>query len=206
MFPGWRESGQERVGTERTSLSFGDPYSVTTDTAQTILPSVQISILIFDLDRKTTMSKRKSAEAANGASVEACTASRPTPSTAAAHSVATEQLDSDEEDASKRSKLLPSLRTADINNNDDRKRLFSERKQLYQIQERKRRRQKSVAFHGRRSKELHKKEDCTTPRQQKVERLRMERKLIREEYANTGGSMKKRKQRKKKHNIPLPKK
>ena len=153
------------------------------------------------------MSKRKWAEAANGASVEACTASRSTPSTAAAHSVATEQLDSDEEDASKRSKLLPSLRTADINDNDDRKRLFAERKQLYQIQERKRRRQKSVAFHGRRSKELHKQEeDCSTPRQQKVERLRMERKLTREEYANTRGSMKKRKQRKKNHNIPLPKK
>mmetsp|Transcript_235 Transcript_235/g.353 ORF Transcript_235/g.353 Transcript_235/m.353 type:complete len:139 (-) Transcript_235:261-677(-) len=82
------------------------------------------------------------------------------------------------------------------------KRLRKERKLLYEIQEQKRRRREDTAAQGRRSKEL---KEGKTPLMQKVERLRRERKTIVDEYKNTGGSMKKKKQKRKKHNIPLPK-
>lgn len=120
-----------------------------------------------------------------------------------AQSVATDQLDSDDEDVSKRSSAATrqgKKRTA-VESKEEKK-LRQERKQLYQIQEQKRRRREDVTCaQGRRSKEL---KDGKTPRQQKVERLRTERKMIDTEYS--GATMKKKKQKKKKHNIPLPSK
>ena len=117
-----------------------------------------------------------------------------------AQSVATDQLDSDDEDVSKRSTRQGKKRTA-VESKEEKK-LRQERKQLYQIQEQKRRRREDVTCaQGRRSKEL---KDGKTPRQQKVERLRTERKMIDTEYS--GATMKKKKQKKKKHNIPLPSK
>lgn len=119
--------------------------------------------------------------------------------TASAQSVATDQLDSDDEDVSKR--LHTKKNNKHSRESREEARLRAERKQLYQIQEQKRRRREDVTcVQGRRSKEL---KDGKTPRQQKVERLRRERKLIHDEYAHA--SMKKKKQKKKKkHNIPLP--
>jgi len=122
--------------------------------------------------------------------------------TPSAQSVATDQLDSDDEDISKRSTSRQPKRRKKNNDSKEQQRLRQERKQLYQIQEQKRRRREDVTCaQGRRSKEL---KDGKTPRQQKVERLRTERKMIDDEYS--GASMKKKKQKKRKHNIPLPSK
>mmetsp|Transcript_8482 Transcript_8482/g.12276 ORF Transcript_8482/g.12276 Transcript_8482/m.12276 type:complete len:138 (-) Transcript_8482:171-584(-) len=81
------------------------------------------------------------------------------------------------------------------------KALLKERDKLLEMQELKRRRREDTAAQGRRSKEL---KEGQTPLKQKVERLKRERRLVQNEYEDTGGTMKKRKQKRKKHNIPLP--
>jgi len=119
--------------------------------------------------------------------------------TPSATKVATLQLDSDDEDAARRF----NLKTGKQPSKED---LMArqERSRLYQMQEAKRRRRDDTAAQGRRSKE---KKNGLTPALQKVRRLKTERQAIENEYLDTGGSMKKNKNKKKKRSqgIPLPK-
>ena len=121
--------------------------------------------------------------------------------TVTAAEVAGLQLDSDDEVAAKHSKLSGCKRSGDEATSKVRAQLRRERSRLYELQESKRRKREEVE----RSK---KKKDDETPYLQKVKRLKNERRVIEDEYKNTGGSMKKSRGKKKKRSlgIPLPKK
>jgi hypothetical protein len=111
--------------------------------------------------------------------------------TPAAHELATSQLDSDDDDYSK--KKEPSLQQD--------AELRKERKRLYELQESKRRLRQEET----RSKKT---VDGETPLLRKVKRLKTERNALLQEYNETGGTMKKKNNKKKKRSagIPLPKK
>jgi hypothetical protein len=122
--------------------------------------------------------------------------------------VAQSQIDSDDDDTFKRSsstlkdlKRSSSLQKEPNSQESQHKsKLRRERKQLYAIQESKRRRREEPS----RSK---KSQEGDTPLFQKVKRLKKERKVIEVEYGKSGGSMKKSKKNKKKRSsgFTLPK-